>query len=698
MRHSLLTTLSTEKQLQLISRAWGRQSGYCFFPWISGKAKNREERIRSYNEGPAFLWPRDKAKVLAHLDKHKGDDLYWCPSLFEKQRRVMEMAMDEHCLWADLDEVDPHTIEEFPPTIAWETSPDRYQAIWLITGGDIQGASWRGGENHRLTAYLGADPSGWDTTQLLRIPGWTNHKPEYSEDGPPPEGKLLWANGRRYLPDEFEDLPDVKDQMGEVQNVLSEEIAKVDRHEVWGRVRLKLPKRARELFSAREVSGDRSEQLWWMMRCLADVGCTAVEIVALVQPTPWNKFEGRQDEFKRLTIEASKAINQRSEETTADLEEEAEEKPDPTDLFDLVANIPPVEWLVNEIVAVGSCGFIAGQPKQFKSWVALDLMLSVASGMPFLDHFSVRNPGPVLYIQEEDSLPMVKSRLMKVWPSKQADKMKLQGGEIEWHPPDPRNKPPITAMIREGITISNPGWQSWLATQLEKGWSRDGEGPLPYAMVVIDPLMMVAGDVEENRAQEMTTKIFRPLKQLAEQYKVSFMIVHHMRKGDPKQPQRGGQLMLGSVANHAWSEDSLYLKTARGGEILVERESKNTTSGTFKVKGLRNRSWTPAVTDDKLESDEDYAEGASESGGSEGRPAARKSAQRAKPGPKNEPRTRVPLPIVALTELGAGWHKTAVVAEMMHREMGTARSQLNRWAEKGRIKKSPDGGAWSLTG
>src|SRR5258706_4371436 len=148
---------------------------------------------------------------------NEGNDLYWCPSLFERKTRQMEFAMDEHCLWADLDEVDPRVIQDYPPTIAWETSPKRFQGIWLVSGGDVQAASWQGVENQRLTYYLGADVGGWDTPQLLRIPGWKNHKPVYKEanNGKPVLGKMLWTNGRRYLPDDFEDLPEVQ-SVGEI--------------------------------------------------------------------------------------------------------------------------------------------------------------------------------------------------------------------------------------------------------------------------------------------------------------------------------------------------------------------------------------------------------------------------------------------------------------------------------------------------
>src|SRR5690606_20723963 len=101
---------------------------------------------------------------------------------------------------------------------------------------------------------------GWDSTQLLRIPGWKNHKPEYrnKKTGAAPQGKLVIRSGRRYLVDEFNDLPEVP-QVAVVVEVLEGELAHTDRHEVWGRVRLRVSSRVRELVSAREATGDRSD-------------------------------------------------------------------------------------------------------------------------------------------------------------------------------------------------------------------------------------------------------------------------------------------------------------------------------------------------------------------------------------------------------------------------------------------------------
>ena len=597
--------METEQQLALIAKAWGTQKGYCFFPYIRGDARDKKERILSYDEGPAFMWPKDRASIIAHLNRHKDDDVYWCPSLFEGPKRRLELGMDEHALWADLDEVDPRGIDDFPPTISWETSPGRYQALWIISGGDIQGASWPGRENQCLTYHLDADKSGWDTTQLLRIPGWNNHKPEYrGPDGTPAKGRLINANGRRYLVDEFNELPDVPNA-AVVVNILEDEIDRIDRQTIWGNVRLKVSHRVREFMAAKSASGDRSDTLWEIERELADAGCTVPEIVALVRPTVWNKYAQRSDEIRRLTTEAAKAVELRiraAKDPNA-LEPDREfVRPTPVNLFLLVKDLRPPQWLVRDVLTQGAVGFIAGQPKSFKSWCALDLALSVSSGQPFLGHFPVELPGPVLYIQEEDSGPMVKRRLNKIWPGKIGDKLSVEHDGIHWLPgEDVDELPPINSTIGASFIVSDPGWQVWLDEILELGVDDK-----PYHLIVLDPLMMIAGEVEEHKAQIMTQKIFKPLKTLARKHQVAVQVVHHMKKSDPRgAPQRGGQLMLGSVANHAWAEDSMYFKSGRGGTIICEQESKQAPVPGFTISHIRNRKWEPIVTVDPSSAEAD---------------------------------------------------------------------------------------------
>lgn len=584
--------MTPEQQLRIISKAWGRnQKGYCFFPWIDREAQRKAGRRRAgYHEGEAFHWPSEKPEIIEHIKKHREHDLYWCPSLFEYPMRREDVAMDEHALWADLDEADPTQIEDYPPTIAWETSPGRYQALWLITTKDIQGASWPGNENQRLTYYLGADLGGWDTTQLLRLPGWRNYK--YDDA---PEGRLLWQDGRTYQSDDFEDLPEVHgSSVADLSGALEKEIDAVDRLKVIGRVQLKLNHRARELLSAKTASGDRSDSLWYLTRCLADVGCTVSEIVAVVRTTVWNKFADRADETKRLIIEATKAIDKRAPEVQEELEEEIE-RPALTRMASAFEGIQPPEWLVEGTLTQGAVGFVAGQPKSFKSWAGLDLAISVATGSDFLNYFKVQNPGPVLYIQEEDPIITLKQRAMKIWDGKQVDRMRVTDGAVEWEPAGKdlgTFDPDIALYVKQGVVISEESWQIWLDEVLSEGMNGK-----PYRLVVIDTLMRVAGAVDENRAVEMMTKVYRPLSTLNAKHGCAIQVVNHMRKSNKNDGgERGGQLMLGSVANHAWSEDSIYFHhDPKQQGIVIDFESKTAPGARFRMGNIHNKVWEPTL-------------------------------------------------------------------------------------------------------
>jgi hypothetical protein len=135
----------------------------------------------------AFKYGRDPIEIP---DKGLGD-VYFCPNLFERPRRRKGLMRPSRWLYADLDQVDPLGIEAqfgkvLHPSIAWESSPCRYQAMWLLDRALKEDEHQE--INRAMTYQLEADKGGWDATQVLRLPGTINHK--YSEE---PEVKLLWT-------------------------------------------------------------------------------------------------------------------------------------------------------------------------------------------------------------------------------------------------------------------------------------------------------------------------------------------------------------------------------------------------------------------------------------------------------------------------------------------------------------------------
>ncbi len=70
-----------------------------------------------------------------------------------------------------------------------------------------------------------------------------------------------------------------------------------------------------------------------------------------------------------------------------------------------------ISWLVEGLWEEEGVGILGGAPKSCKSWLALDLAFSVATGTPALGKYEVKAPGPVLIFAAEDQPQRVRSRL-----------------------------------------------------------------------------------------------------------------------------------------------------------------------------------------------------------------------------------------------------------------------------------------------
>lgn len=559
-----------EQQLRLLTKIWGRRDrGYVFLPFIPADVARTPQRKQNWHEGPAFEWPRERERILEHITKHADDDLYFAPMIFNGKARRAELAATGNRLWADLDEADPRKIEEqYKPTHAWETSPNRYAAVWVMNEHRPE-VTMPGELNHRLSIHVGADPSGWDTTQLLRVPGSANNKPDKPEGT---RGKLVWADRELHDWDTFEDLPMIEVAKS-VDDTISEEMLKgVDRHTVYNRVRLKLPKNIRAYLRLRDTSGmDRSETAWQIERELADAGCSLAEIVAIMRPTVWNKFEGRQDELQYLIKECAKAIAAKKEKPD-ELEVVEDDVPKPEGLLSFQDDGAFLQtkrpaWLIRDLWSVGGVGFIAGAPKSMKSWLALDLAFTVASRGDYWGH-SVPKSRNVLYIQQEDDASTVKQRLGLIVDSKD-DRyhwdgvMRLKGpSEVFWEPPT-RTPNMLSVQVQSGFIASDEGWQTWLAEMVE---THD------IGLVVMDTLTTVSGGIDTDNAREVKSLMLDPIKRIARAHDCAMILVHHNTKGG--QNNRGAMNMAGSGQIHAWADCGIYVHSREGNELKVEIETK----------------------------------------------------------------------------------------------------------------------------
>lgn len=80
-------------------------------------------------------------------------------------------------------------------------------------------------------------------------------------------------------------------------------------------------------------------------------------------------------------------------------------------MADLLARPTPViEWLIEDIWVDKSRGLIAGNPGIGKTWMALEMMFSVSSGLPCLGKYAVKQGGALL-VEEESSVMNLARRI-----------------------------------------------------------------------------------------------------------------------------------------------------------------------------------------------------------------------------------------------------------------------------------------------
>ena len=78
---------------------------------------------------------------------------------------------------------------------------------------------------------------------------------------------------------------------------------------------------------------------------------------------------------------------------------------------DLPVCPPEQRWLIDDLWSDQAVGIVGGEPKCGKSFLALDMVVAVAGGVPCLRRFASARRGPVLLYAAEDALHLVRTRL-----------------------------------------------------------------------------------------------------------------------------------------------------------------------------------------------------------------------------------------------------------------------------------------------
>lgn len=224
------------------------------------------------------------------------------------------------------------------------------------------------------------------------------------------------------------------------------------------------------------------------------------------------------------------------------------------DAVSLVTNPPPKPpELIQGVLHQGSKMMIGGGSKSFKTWLLIDLALSVATGTHWIGYGTSKTR--VLYANFELPEAFMAERLQSI---ESARGIEPESGCLEiWNL---RGYAASISDLRERIIDS----------------VKDGG----YGLVVLDPVYKLLGDVDEN-SNTHVTRLLNEIEQISVQTEAAVVFGHHFSKGG-----QAGKASIDRVSGAgAWARDPDSILT------LTEHESESCFVAEFT---LRNHAPRPA--------------------------------------------------------------------------------------------------------
>lgn len=168
-----MNELTTQEFFEIL---FGNSEGFLFLGWRNDEGELNQFKPLRYPEA------LDTAAKLVEL--HKDEDVYFSPMLYSVPRRKKSTVQVTPVCYADTDQFDPARFN-IAPTLNVQTSEGHTHSYWVLdsieyTREDVSRVSraiaFAHDERDENDNKIGVDPSGWDLTQLLRVPGTKNTK------------------------------------------------------------------------------------------------------------------------------------------------------------------------------------------------------------------------------------------------------------------------------------------------------------------------------------------------------------------------------------------------------------------------------------------------------------------------------------------------------------------------------------------
>lgn len=250
--------------------------------------------------------------------------------------------------------------------------------------------------------------------------------------------------------------------------------------------------------------------------------------------------------------------------------------------FDQIMDVPALDmkWVLGGLIPEASgVTLLVGAPKAGKSWFCLQLFLAVSSGdFPAVFGWgSKEQPGTCLYLALEDNAPRLSYRLRKMSGSTEVPMPVRRGSQVWIDLPE----------LSDG---GDKQIRRWLDAHPDA------------RLVIVDVLAKIRGDSSgDGNAYQADYHAINQLKDIADEYGVTFVVTHHDRKkkhdGDFFDQISGTKGITGAA------DTVLYLKRDRGSdEGNIEMSGRDVEESRFTLQFVREDGRWEIVGQGEIES------------------------------------------------------------------------------------------------
>jgi DNA replication protein DnaC len=402
----------TSQVEEFITFLYDGLEGYVYSPVKNLNIKPSEEGHWTQH---FFKWPEEYKKLLDHIDiTARSYDVYLAPAVFKSASSLKSEIKETKVLWVELDEMPPQgsSFELTEPSYKIQTSTDTHQHWYWKLDDPISDSSSIEIYTRSLTYCIpGADSSGWDANQVLRIPGTYNYKrstPIF----------VLESNLGFNSSHLFDDLPKPPKSISTIDLSKVPDVTTVVLKYPW-------TKQASDLYLTIEPPYEqRSTFMVRLAYFCAEMRMDDNEIFSILfnADERWGKFKDRRDRIQRLT-----EIISRVRIKYPSIQESAEVPSSDVSIvgtYTLLKSKREIQWLIPGLLESKGNLLLTGPNGVGKTQFSLNLAIALALGQSTLN-FTIAKQSKILFLSLEMGWEQIKSFLLNITKILSVDQLNI---------------------------------------------------------------------------------------------------------------------------------------------------------------------------------------------------------------------------------------------------------------------------------